>query len=181
MHTEAAPTIYGLVAEFKDQELLLAAANKTREAGYKRMDAYSPFPVHGLAEAIGFHDIWVPWTIFICGVLGCIGGYALQYWVNVVDYPLNIGGRPFHSWPSFMPVTFECTILLAAFGAVFGMMAFNGLPRPHHPIFNTPRFELASQDRFFLCIEADDPSFELEKTRMFMDTLEATVISEVEN
>src|SRR5262249_47953432 len=138
------PTFYGLVAEFRDPEDILQAAKQAREAGYKQMDAYTPFPIHGLDEAIAFEDNRVPWTIFISGLLGAVGGYLLQYYVSVMDYPLNVGGRPYQSWPSFMPVTFECTILLASFGAVVGMLAYNGLPRPHHPIFSTPRFELAS-------------------------------------
>lgn len=173
------PSIYGLMAEYKDANVLLDAANRAREAGYKNMEAYTPLPVHGLAEAIGFDDAKVPWTIFVCGLAGAAIGFGFQAYLSAVAYPLNVGGRPLVSWPSFIPVTFECTILLAAFGAVFGMLAFNGLPRPHHPVFNAPRFELASQDRFFLCIEAEDPKFDAEETGRFLKDTGANLVSEV--
>jgi len=169
------------MAEFKDGHSLTRAAVKTREAGYRRIDAFSPLPVHGLAEALDFNDPWVPWIIFISGLAGGAGGYLLQWWVNVVAYPLNVGGRPYHSWPNFIPPTFECTVLFAAFGAVIGMLALNGLPRPHHPVFNAPRFELASQDRFFLCIEAADKRFDRGATEEFLRSLEPQSVSEVEN
>ncbi len=172
--------LHGIIAEYEDSEQLLSAAKRAREAGYTKMDAYSPFPVHGLAEAIGFEDHKVPWTVFIAGVVGAVAGFALQYYISVVDYPLNVGGRPFLSWPSFIPVTFETTVLFAAFGAFIGMLAFNGLPQPYHPIFNAPRFERASQDRFFLCIEATDPLFDRVKTRQFLENTGARLVSEVE-
>lgn len=180
MERVAESPIYGLVAEFSDSERILHAAEHAREAGYRKMDAYSPFPVHGLADAIGFQDIHVPWIIFIGGVLGAIGGFALQIYCLAIDYPLNVGGRPLVSWPSFVPVAFETTILCASFGAVVGMLALNGLPRPYHSIFNTPRFELASQDKFFLCIEANDPMFDIERTEQFLETLGPDAISIVE-
>lgn len=172
--------LHGIIAEFENAEELLHAAKRAREAGYTQMDAYSPFPVHGLSEAIGFEDHKVPWVVFISGVIGAIAGFALQYYVSVIDYPLNVGGRPFLSWPSFIPVTFETTVLFAAFGAFIGMLALNGLPQPYHPVFNAPRFERASQDRFFLCIEAKDPLFDRVKTRHFLESVGARLVSEVE-
>ena len=144
------------MAEFASPEELLEAARRAFAAGFRKMDAYSPFPVDGLAEAIGFHDSRVPLIVLIGGILGCLGGFFLQYWVSVIDYPINVGGRPLNSWPSFIPVTFEMTILVAALSAVFGVLALNGLPMPYHPVFNVERFELASRNRFFLCIEAAD-------------------------
>lgn len=170
----------GIIAEYETPEELLRAAKRAREAGYTRMDAYSPFPVHGLSEAIGFEDHKVPWTTFFAGLIGAIAGFALQYYISVVDYPLNVGGRPFLSWPAFIPVTFETTVLFAAFGAFIGMLAFNGLPQPYHPVFNAPRFERASQDRFFLCIEASDPLFDRANTLHFLEATGARMVSEVE-
>lgn len=176
----SAPKVYGMVAEFDSPERLLAAAKKARAAGYRKLEGYSPFPVHGLAEALDFNDNRLPWIIFGCGVAGALAGLSLQYYVSVLDYPLNVGGRPLFSWPHFIPVTFECTVLLAAFGAVFGMFALNGLPRPHHPIFNAPDFLRASQDRFFLAIEARDPMYDPKETRKFLDSLEPLSVSEVD-
>lgn len=172
--------LHGIIAEFESADELIRAAKRAREAGYTHMDAYSPFPVHGLAEAIGFEDHKVPWVVFISGVIGAVAGFALQYYVSVVDYPLNVGGRPYLSWPAFIPVTFETTVLFAAFGAFIGMLALNGLPRPYHPVFNAPRFERASQDRFFLCIEATDPRFDRVKTRQLLESMGARLVSEVE-
>jgi len=165
------PPFYGLMAEFDDPAKLLAAARLARGAGYRRMDAYSPLPIEGLAEAIGFRHTRLPLIVLIGGIVGCVGGYLLQYYVSVIAYPLNIGGRPFHSWPAFIPVTFEMTILVAAVSAVVGMLALNRLPMPYHPVFNVPRFALATRDRFFLCIEATDPRFEREGTRRFLEGL----------
>jgi len=172
--------LHGIIAEYETPEELLRAAKRAREAGYTRMDAYSPFPVHGLSEAIGFEDHKVPWVTFFAGVIGAIAGFSLQYYISVVDYPLNVGGRPFLSWPAFIPVTFETTVLFAAFGAFIGMLALNGLPQPYHPVFNAPRFERASQDRFFLCIEASDPLFDRANTRHFLEGTGARMVSEVE-
>jgi hypothetical protein len=172
--------LHGIIAEYETPEELLRAAKRAREAGYTHMDAYSPFPVHGLAEAIGFEDHKVPWVTFFAGVIGAIAGFSLQYYISVVDYPLNVGGRPFLSWPAFIPVTFETTVLFAAFGAFIGMLALNGLPQPYHPVFNAPRFERASQDRFFLCIEASDPLFDRANTRHFLEGTGARMVSEVE-
>jgi len=135
------------------------------------MDAYSPFPIGELEHALPHQHSHLPLIVLIGGIIGCIGGYALQYWASAVNYPLNIAGKPFHAWPMFIPVTFECTILGAALATVLGMLALNGLPMPYHPVFNVPRFVLASRNRFFLCIEADDPKFDLESTRHFLETL----------
>ena len=172
--------IYGLMAEFDSPEALLKASRRAFAEGFRRMDAYSPFPVDGLAEAIGFHRTRVPLIVLIGGLLGCVGGFWLQYWVAVIDYPINIGGRPLNSWPSFIPVTFELTILLAALAAFFGVLALNRLPMPYHPVFNVERFELASRNRFFLCIEAADTNFELERTRRFLDEIGSLGTYEVE-
>ncbi len=175
---EAGP--YALVAEFETPEQVIAAAERAREAGYRKMDAYTPFPVHGLSEAIGFDDKKIPWTVFAGGILGGFLGYTLQWYTSAIDYPLNVGGKPFNSLPSFIPITFETTILLASFGAFFGMLAMNGLPKPYHSIFNTPGFERASQDRFFLAIESKDPRFDLIGTREFLHSLDPIRVSEVE-
>src|SRR4051812_21912895 len=171
--------IYGLLAEFDNPAAIVEAAEAARAAGYKRMDAYTPFPVEGLPEAIGFHRTRLPLIILLGGVLGCLGGFALQYWCNAINYPMNVGGRPLNSWPMFVPVTFEVTILSAALAAVVGLFALNGLPLPYHPVFNVPEFARASRNRFFLCIEAKDPNFDAEKTRSFLATLNARGIYEV--
>jgi Protein of unknown function (DUF3341) len=173
-------SLYGLMAEFASPSDLVDAAQRAYAEGYRRMDAYSPFPVHGLAEAIGFTRTRVPLLVFLGGLAGCVGGYYLQYWISVIDYPLNVGGRPFHSWPAFIPVTFELTILVAALAAVLGMLALNGLPRPYHPVFNVPAFELATRNRFFLCIEAADPRFDGSQTRRFLESLKPQAVFEVE-
>ena len=172
--------IYGISAEFNDPDDLLVAANKTREAGYRRMDAYTPFPVHGMDEAIGFDDSSVRWTVFIAAITGTLTGIGLEIYAMWYDYPLNVGGKPMIAWPQFIPVAYELTILFGSFGAVFGMLLFNGLPRLNHPIFNAPRFDLASQDRFFLCIEQIDPKFDLEHTESFLRELGAQNVSIVE-
>lgn len=170
---------YGLVAEFETPEELLAAAERARDAGYRKMDAFSPFPIHGLSDAIGFRDVKVPYIIFAMGVIGAVAGYALQWYTSAVDYPLNVGGKPLNSVPAFFPVTFECTILFAAFGGFFGMLALNGLPKPYHSVFNTPGFQRASQDRFFLAIEAEDANFDGVRTRELLEGLKPVRVSEV--
>ena len=180
-HEPAAPTLYGLMAEFDDPTSLVAATRQAHDAGYRRMDAYSPFPIEELHEALGSPHTRLPLVVLIGGVCGCIAGYTLEYWSSVVAYPLNIGGKPLHSWPAFIPVTFECTILAAALSCVLGMLALNGLPMPYHPVFNVPRFALASRNRFFLCIESKDPKFDVEATRRFLETLnprEVTVVAD---
>jgi ActD protein len=175
------PRIYGLLAEFEKPEQLISAANRAREAGYRRMDAYTPFPVHGLPEALGRKHSFVPLITLIGGLAGATGGFTLQYWISKVSYPINVGGRPFNSWPAFIPVTFEMTILGAALSAVLGMLALNGLPMPHHPLFNEPRFALASRDRFFLCVEARDRRFDRAETRRLLESLTTRAVMEVEN
>jgi len=171
--------IHGLMAEFDDPTSLVTATERAHGAGYRCMDAYSPFPIEELHQALGAHHTRLPLIVLLGGICGCLGGYGLQYWVSVVAYPINVGGKPFHSWPAFIPVTFECTILVAALSAVLGMLALNGLPQPYHPVFNVPRFALASRNRFFLCIEAADPKFDLEGTREFLTTLGPREVSTV--
>jgi hypothetical protein len=174
-----AGVIHGLMAEFDDPTSLVMATERAYGAGYRRMDAYSPFPIEELHHALGGGHTRLPLIVLVGGVCGCLGGYGLQYWSSVMAYPLNIGGKPLHSWPAFIPVTFECTILVAALSAVLGMLALNGLPQPYHPVFNVPRFALASRNRFFLCIEAADPKFDLEGTREFLTTLGPREVSTV--
>ena len=176
----AKSSIYGLMAEFDSPEALVAAARSAFAAGFRKMDGYSPFPVDGLAEAIGFHRTRVPLIVLIGGIIGCLGGFFLQYWVSVIDYPINVGGRPLNSWPAFIPVTFEVTILIAALSAFLGVLALNGLPMPYHPVFNVDRFEFASRNRFFLCIEAADPKFDSDATRKFLEGVGSQGVYEVE-
>jgi hypothetical protein len=171
--------VYGLMAEFDNPTSLVAATQRAHDAGYRRMDAYSPFPIEELHEALGARHTRLPLLVLLGGLCGCIGGYALEYWSSVIAYPLNIGGKPLHSWPAFIPVTFETTILVAALTCVLGMLALNGLPQPYHPVFNVPRFALASRNRFFLCIESTDPKFDVEATRRFLETLEPREVTTV--
>ncbi len=171
--------IYGVAGEFETPEKLIHAVEKVREAGYRRFEAYSPFPVEGLSQAMGLKRNLVPLITLIGGLTGGIGGFGFQYWVAAITYPLNIGGRPFNSWPAFIPVTFELTILGASLAAVFGMLALNKLPQPHHPVFNVHRFSHASTDRFFICIESRDAKFHLAETARFLQGLEAHHVSEV--
>ena len=173
------PKIYGLLAEFSDPEALVDAAKRARDAGYRAMDAYTPFPVHGLSEAIGFRRTKLPVIVLCGGLTGAIAGFSMQYFANVIHYPINIGGRPMNSWPAFIIPTFEMTILFSAFAAVLGMLALNGLPQPYHPLFNVPAFELASRSHFFLCIEATDPKFNLDDTRRFMEELKPNSVAVV--
>jgi len=175
------PPIYGLMAEFEDVGQLIEAARRTREAGYRQYDAYTPIPSEELAEVMHAHDNRLSWLVLVGGILGLVGGYGLQYWTSVIDYPLNIGGRPLHSWPAFIPPAFETTILGAALFCVLGMLALNGLPMPYHPVFNVPRFALSSRDRFFLCIEATDPIFETDATRRFLERFGPREVNVVEN
>ena len=165
------PATYGLLAEFDTPAALLAAAERVRSEGYVKTDGFSPFPIHGLDEAIGFKENKVAPMILAGGIAGLLGGVGLQYWSQVIAYPMNIGGRPMDSWVSWIPPAFEMTILFAAFAAVFGMLALNGLPQPYHPVFNAPRFKLASSEKFFLLIEASDPKFDADRTRSFLTGL----------
>ena len=163
--------IYGLMAEFEDATALVAATERAHAAGYKRMDAYSPFPIEQLHHAMGSPHSKLPLIVLIGGIVGCVGGFFLQYWASGIAYPINVGGRPLNSWPAFIPVTFECTILVAALAAVLGMLGLNGLPMPYHPVFNVERFALASRNRFFLVIESRDKKFNVDDTREFLVTL----------
>jgi hypothetical protein len=175
------PPIYGLMAEFNNPTDVVAAAKRVREAGYRNVDAFSPYPMEELSEALDFHHSPLPKIVLAGGIFGACAGYGLQYWVSVIEYPLNIGGRPFHSWPAFIPATFEMTILCAALSAVLGMLALNGLPEPYHPVFNVPSFALASRDRFFICIEAVDPKYDHDETWRFLVSLGARAVSEVDH
>jgi hypothetical protein len=167
--------LYGLIAEFESSEALIEAAHKARAAGYQKMNAYTPFPLEGLSEALGQKPTRLPVLVLLGGVCGGITAYATMYYASVISYPINVGGRPLHSWPSFIPITFELTVLGASFAAFLGMLALNGLPHPHHPLFDVPAFSLASRDRFFLCIQSRDPLFQLEPTRQFLESLPARV------
>jgi len=179
MRTALTPAIYGLIAEFDSPTEIVLAARKAHAEGYRRMDAYSPFSVEGLAESIGFKRNRVAPVCLAGGLLGLATAYILQYWINNMAYPLNIGGRPFHSWPAFIIVTFELTILFGGLAAAVGMLVMNGLPLPYHPVFNVPSFTAASRDKFFLCIEAADPRFDRAATYAFLSTLDPRAITEV--
>lgn len=172
--------LYGLMAEFEHPDELLEAARHARQAGYKLLDAFTPFPIEGLADAVGFEKTGLPIIVFIGGLIGCCGGFFLQWWPNVVGYPLNIGGKPYNSWPAFIPITFEMTILCAALACVLGMLALNGLPSPYHPVFNAPRFTLASRNRFFLVIKSRDPKFNRETTGEFLASQRPHEVVEVD-
>jgi len=173
--------LYGVMGEFETPEELLAAAKKTREAGYVHVDAYTPFPVEGLAHAIGFRWTAVPLITLIGGILGGLTGFGLQYWCAAITYPMNIGGRPLNSWPAFIPITFELTVLGASLFSVVGMFALNKLPQPYHPVFNVERFAHGSTDRFFLVIEARDPKFDLAGSSRFLQGLSARFVAEVKD
>ncbi len=178
---DAGPSLYGLLAEFDNPNDLVRATRQAYAAGYRKLDAYSPYPVEEAWEAIPHHSNRVPLAV-LCGALaGMCAGFGLQTWASTMYYPMNIGGRPDLSWPSFIPITFELAVLFASFAAVFGMLMMNGLPQPYHPLFNSPRFATASRDRFFLCIEAQDPLFDRQDTLRFLASLEPREVAEVEN
>jgi hypothetical protein len=175
----ASEAIYGLLAAFKEPQELLAATLRAKAAGYHQMDAFSPFPVKGVAEALGFTQTAMPFWTLVGGLCGGIGGFSLQWYASVFSYPTNVGGRPLDSWPAFIPITFELAILFAAFGAVFSMLWANGLPKPYHPMFNAVGFQFATRDRFFLLIRSNDPRFEREGTMNFLKSLTPWETSEV--
>ena len=179
-HRRHIPPLYGVMAEFENPSDLVTAARHTYEAGYRRINGYSPYPIEELSEAIGFTHTSLPLIVFIGGVLGGLGGFFMQYWMEVINYPLNVGGKPYNSWPAFIPITFECTVLCAAFAAVLGMLVLNKLPQPYHPVFNAPNFALATRDRFFLVVEANDPKFEHETVVRLMKSLNAQDVCDVE-
>jgi Protein of unknown function (DUF3341) len=182
MHADKATSsaLHGLMAEFDDAQALVEATKRTYAEGYRRMDTYSPFPIEAAWEAMHVNDRRVQLFILLGGLAGAIAGFGLCYWVSTTAYPLNVGGRPLNSWPMFIPVTFELTILIASFAAVIGMLGLNGLPMPYHPVFNVPAFTRASQDRFFLAIEAADPKFDRKRTFDFLKTLGAREVNEVQ-
>jgi len=168
------------MAQFDSPSTLVAAARETYAAGYRRINGYSPFPIEELSDAIGFKRTALPLIVLAGGIIGAVGGFFMQYWMEVIDYPINVGGKPFNSWPAFIPITFECTVLCAALAAVFGMLALNKLPQPYHPVFNAPNFALATRDSFFLVIEANDPKFDHDEAMRFLKSLEAKEVNDVE-
>jgi hypothetical protein len=173
------PTLFGLMAEFEEHEVLLEAARRAYSEGYRRMDAYSPFPVEGLSEALGLEQSSIPLFTLAGGIIGGLGAYFME-WISMAKlYPINVGGRPMNSWPNFIPVTFELTVLIASVSAFVGVFVLCRLPQPHHPVFNVSEFERASNDRFFLCIDADDPKFNLGETRKFLESLKSCKVTEV--
>src|SRR5437016_5695650 len=171
--------VFGVMAEFQKAQEVLEATRRARQEGYTQMDAYTPYPVEGLASELGLRNTGIPFVVLTAGLVGAAVGYFMQYYASAVDYPFNAGGRPYHSWPAFIPITFEVMVLVAGFAALLGMLLLNGLPRPYHPVFNVPRFTEASQDRFFLCIEATDPKFDREGTTRFLAALGPCGVMEV--
>ena len=170
---------YGVMAEFEDPTSLVNAARTAYEMGFRKLDAYTPFPIEELSDVLHLHRNKLPLIVLAGGLLGGLTGYLLQWFVTVIYFPINVGGRPLHSWPSYIVITFELTILFGAIATVLGLLALCGLPMPYHPVFNVPRFSAASRDRFFLCIEATDPLFDHDKTAEFLEGLEAREVSEV--
>jgi hypothetical protein len=179
-HRRHAPPLYGVIAEFETPGDLVHAARKVYEQGYRRINGYSPYPIEELSEAIGFTHTRLPLIVFIGGVLGGLAGFGMQYYMEVIDYPLNVGGKPYNSWPAFIPITFECIVLAAAFSAVLGMLILNKLPQPYHPVFNVPNFAMATRDRFFLAVEANDPKFDHDRVTSLLRDLNALEVSDVE-
>jgi len=179
-HRHHEPVYYGVMAEFEGPNELVHAARRTYEVGYRRINGYSPYPIEELSEAIGFTRSALPLIVFIGGLIGGIGGFLMQYWIEVINYPINVGGKPFNSWPAFIPITFECTVLVAAFSAVLGMLFLNKLPQPYHPVFNAPNFAMATRDRFFLVVEANDPKYNHDAVVELLQSLNATEVIDVE-
>jgi hypothetical protein len=180
MEAENNTALYGLMAEFDTPSAVVRAARRAYAAGYRKLNGYSPFPIEELSEAIGFHKTILPWLVFAGGVIGGVGGYLLIYFTAVIDYPIMVGGKPIYSWPMYIPITFECTILGAALTAVLSMLLLNGLPQPYHPVFNVPRFALASREKFFLVVEAKDPKYDYAETKGFLESLHAAEVFDVE-
>jgi hypothetical protein len=172
--------IYGVMGSFTDHEELIHAIEGVKSEGYTKIDAYMPYPIEEVWEAIGHHKSPVPLIVLIGGIIGGLSGFFLQYWVSAIEYPINVGGRPYNSWPAFIPVTFECTILGAVLAAVAGVFIVNGLPEPYHPVFNVKSFALASRDRYFLCIEATDPKFDRQNAQLLLLSLKAMEVTDVE-
>jgi hypothetical protein len=181
MRKSTRPATYGLMAEFDNPSDAVAAARHVYEQGYRRIDAFSPYPVEELSEAVGVHRTPMSLIVLIGGLLGGTLGFLMQYYIAVFDYPINVGGKPLYSWPAFVPITFECTVLGAALFAVFGMLALNGLPEPYHPVFNAPNFALASRDRFFVLVESTDPKFDRDRTAEFLRSLGPREVTDVEH
>jgi hypothetical protein len=174
------PALHGVMGEFATPQDLVEAIETVREQGYTKLDAYMPYPIEEAWEALGHHKSPVPLIVLIGGIVGGLSGFFLQYWVSVIEYPLNVGGRPLNSWPSFIPVTFECTILGAVLAAVAGVFILNGLPEPYHPVFNVARFAFASRNRYFLCIEATDPKFNRDTAHQVLLELKAVEATDVD-
>jgi len=174
------PPFYGLMAEFDNPTDVVAATRRTYEAGYRRIDAFSPYPIEELSEALGAFGVKMPRIVLAGGIFGLVGGFMMQWYLSVINYPLNIGGKPLNSWPAFIPITFEVTVLCAALAGILGMLALNGLPEPYHPVFNTPNFALASRDRFFLLVEARDAKFDHAQTAEFLRSLGPREVTDVE-
>lgn len=171
--------IFGVMGQFEDVTALLRAARKVRQSGYTRTDAFTPYPVHGLDDELGVRKTILPKLVLGAGIMGALTGFGMQYFAMVIHYPLNIGGKPLNSWPAFIPITFEVTILFAALTAVVGMLALNGLPQPYHPVFHIKNFERASVDQYFLCIESDDPKFDADEARKLLSAAGAVEVSDV--
>jgi hypothetical protein len=179
-HHRHEPRLYGVMAEFEGPSELVGAAREAYEAGYRRINGYSPYPIEELSEAIGFTRSSLPIIVFCGGVLGGLGGFLMQYWIEVINYPINVGGKPYNSWPAFIPITFECTVLVAAFSAVLGMLLLNKLPQPYHPVFNAPNFALATRDRFFLVVEASDPKYSHDEVVNMLKGMQPLEVIDVE-
>src|SRR4030088_3054208 len=175
------PRLYGVMAQFDSPSALVAAARDAYAAGYRRINGYSPFPIEELSDAIEFKHNTLRLIVLAGGIIGAVGGFFMQDWMEVIDYPINVGGKPFNSWPAFIPITFECTVLCAAFAAVLGMLALNKLPQPYHPVFNAPNFALATRDSLFLVVEANDPQYDHDAIVTFMKNLNARDVTDVEN
>ncbi len=174
------PGLYGLMAEFDTAAGIVRAAREVHARGYRKVDAYTPYPMEEVTDALHLHKTRVPLVVLCGGIAGLLFGWGLQYYTAVIDYPINIGGRPTNAWPAFVVPTFETTVLFSAFAALIGMLALNGLPRPYHPVFNVPAFVRASRDRFFLAVEVEDPKFELDATRELLRSLGAVDVAEVD-